>query len=73
MAIGAGLVAVSRGYRRQVTDEAWKESRAGGDSGGTVVLWELGTKKFPASGHALKFPISRLRIAPTAAPDAPCG
>lgn len=65
-----------RGWRRQVTDEAWRESRAGGDSGGTVVLWVLwepGTKKFPASGHALKFPLSRLRIAPTADPDAPCG
>jgi len=44
-----------------------------GDSGGTVVLWEPGTRKSPDNGRALKLPLAKLRIAPTAHPDEPCG
>lgn len=44
-----------------------------GDSGGTVVLWEPGTRKSPDDGRVLKLPLAKLRIAPTAHPDEPCG
>ncbi|MHA5049140.1 hypothetical protein [Streptomyces sp. SD15] len=43
-----------------------------GDSGGTVVLWDPGTRKSLASGHALKLPLDQLRIAPTPHPDRSC-